>query len=1310
LQKLEHNKLQELDFSFGKERQTVKPKKQKPVVVKNEAPKELSLQDQLLQKFNRLNIKNVTAVPEIDEFDGDSSADSDFADPENTLIKGKGSHTAVVGVENEFTIVARTSDGRELTVGGDDFSVRLIRRIKGPDEGPYEVEGQVQDLGNGQYRVVYVPMYLGDYDIEITLDNKHKLSHSSIRKVRVIPGDTSAFQCVVLDPLYTTQTEGQTFEFTIQARDAYGNNRTRGGDKFQMNFDYYGTNMNNRPLMVDDYADIVDQDDGTYKVTVRIPLPGKFRLVVGLEDGLIPSLDPFDFDAEIAPMPDLLINYEDFYPGSSVAQFRATIMDNVHQEFNRDNTRWVSVVCNQPIRDLTNDLRKQIEDEFRNRFTEWLKASRKNVFTKIQKANEQAMGKTEPTDEDAFKEDSSINFYWGNIDSVDNQLRCDELRTVYNQKLNIDQVQEPVNYVTITDSFTDWSNYEEWMRQRLREEEERRRQEEADRLRREQELKRLEEQRKSSQTIRLPLMDPNALNVIPRLCSVNFWMIIAAMMRQAKERNPQGVNLDEYGFIKQYETPEMTVKELRSSEVYNVARKLDVKLFGDFLLSVAQRHFFEMLKDLEKNINPMAYKVVDGDLKGCGKRTFERFKHAHTVLLKIINNNNNKLTLGGMNQYAEVDDEMLEKVKPLMLAYKRKLLVILQDAVADMFQVLKTRGGPDLSDNKKIEKMSTNCHFFKSNISELFHAYNTAYAEELSGLARKIMVQELQFAKINSKDNATTPSFSVQVPINELFDRYLYAKKRSNRGVRDRSKPGLVNPYKVAYIKENRVVWEAIRSGSLPAISISDRATRKKIAYDNAVELLTVIAANHSKRFTREELQLFSHDGEPLMVPFTSLSLLTPFFVNDREDRQVMEHQEALLEALNNNAVKQITLDVHDNGPPVTINVAFREPCYINIGVNVVIKTFMCGIGIQRAINCRSNGMRLFERKVQKFRAALGRAKQNLRKNVIQYISNVFTVQSREGQIYRKRLMDRISRVEQVFILLVQEEAATTREVSMMDYEFSQKQKELETRIKTWMENFDSITSVEYQYQMHIKSLVNELLALHKRIWQAEKKWEVRYDELVEVETTFVQELFTSVLTIQQSGNANFPQPPQWIEYTEMVKKERDLQELYNDLRFLYHNGLHEKWTQGVVETDEVKDIDNYSVPVRIIMLSFMIGEQAHFGCKSGKDRTGEAQDQCMEFAEMREQFGEYPQVKLEKKKFNEHRKQIHTNLAMNAGSLDIIRVNVALYGSKMDKSVAGRFLPGFFHKYKGLSSLDKITFESKDKAWDKYEEIASNL
>lgn len=38
--------------------------------------------------------------------------------------------------------------------------------------------------------------------------------------------------------------------------------------------------------------------------------------------------------------------------------------------------------------------------------------------------------------------------------------------------------------------------------------------------------------------------------------------------------------------------------------------------------------------------------------------------------------------------------------------------------------------------------------------------------------------------------------------------------------------------------------------------------------------------------------------------------------------------------------------------------------------------------------------------------------------------------------------------------------------------------------------------------------------------------------------------------------------------------------------------------------------------------------------------------------------------------------------LAMNGSSMDIMRQNLGIPGSKMDAVISGRFLPGYYQKY----------------------------
>jgi len=371
----------------------------------------------------------------------------------------------------------------------------------------------------------------------------------------------------------------------------------------------------------------------------------------------------------------------------------------------------------------------------------------------------------------------------------------------------------------------------------------------------------------------------------------------------------------------------------------------------------------------------------------------------------------------------------------------------------------------------------------------------------------------------------------------------------------------------------------------------------------------------------------------------------------------------------------------------------------MNVGTNVVIKTLMLGIGIQRAVNAREYGVRRYEEKIQKFLVALGSHKQMLRQHILQYLNSVFG-STREGAMYKDTLVKRLEQVESAYYCLCRDQNETKRKRHVLEFELKTKQVELERKMREdWIPYFDQATSVEITYQTKIKYLVNEIYSIMHSLYKIECKYESRYDEIIETEQAFIKELHDTILNMQQS-NKMFQAPSRWGEYCEFVQKEKDIYDLYSDFRFLFHEGMHEKFSQGLVETSHVKEIDPYALPVRVIILSFLIGEQGHFNCKSGKDRTGELHDQIQEFAELREQFNEYPKQRVEKKLFNYHRQHIHTNIALNGGSLEIIKQNLGVPGSKADAAVSGRFKEGFYQKYKGLSNVDNLTYAPNLDYW----------
>jgi hypothetical protein len=1293
--------------------------------------------DRVEQEFKLLEDRNIKldfAIPERksqkleDEFDLKLQLDdalSSMIDSEQCTIEGRGADTAFASEENVFTIIARNKKGEPLTTGGDRFDVNLVM-----DSDPTQVvKGRVRDLGNGRYEVRYIPSRVGKYHWNILLDGKHQLTHKTTKiPVRVVPGDVCIQNSVIIDPqhLQPNQREGDTFVFHIQARDKCGNNCTRGGFKFHRSqLVYLGNNVKNKPIDCSSHVGITDLSNGQYRVSVKNCLPGMFQLYLGDEEGnLVPQLNPFSLGVSPAPVPKLLVKFEQYKPGSGVAQFRVTAfdgnskppyIDDLNDPRIRDNTKWVSVVCNEPIgTNLSNEEMANMEETFRTQFVNWINDARKEIFNRLINPKQEDREEDEVTD----TVHSSI---WAGLNSISNESKCIQLKDNLNKNNVFPKKNTPVDYVTISDDYMDWSKYDNMLKKEQdeanRREMELKIQEENERKRREdEERRRQEEYRKSllrtQPPVVVPVTDPNQYTVKPRLCAINFWVVLSNLMTDAVSSQANMKNIEPSGLIKGFETQELRIRVMTRPDVYYTAKKKDVKLYGDLTLNIAQRYIFEMLEEFQQTLGS-SYHFLEPFINQECKKCFAEFERIHRVFGQLIESTDPHIAIGGEDMFSDVDKSMRKKAKNLIMGFKRVLLQAILMTNQKLSQEMKRRD-PRGMDDDSVTSIVKRSLFFKTTLNDVFNGFLRATAYTMSSQPRKIMAQELSFLRpvdlsrndINSPMVATK-SYAVQIPINSLFDSCLY-NTRSGRSTKDRFRQGLVNPYKVVYIKDNRVIAESIRSGSLTAIGIEDKQERQIVTRINAAELLRVLAANHAKRFTRKELELLNERNESLHIPFTSVSLLTPFFLNDREDRQLMEHQMALLAMLEEEKVNSVVIDLYDNQPPIHINVCFPDPCLINIGTNVVIKTFMCGLGIQRAINGREFGMRRFEQKVQKFLTSLGSHKQSIRKDLHLYLNQIFS-SSREGSMYKDTLVKRLEQVETAFYCLCRDENLTKQKRNYLEFELKNKQAELEKRMRQdWLPNFDQATSVEITYQTKIKYLVNEIHTIMRNLYKIESKFESRYAEIIELEQLFIKELHSTVVTLQQTVK-NFPLPPRWAEFCEFVQKEKDIWDLFSDLRYLYHEGMHEKFSQGLVESSHVKGVDPYAVPVRVNLLSFLIGEQSHFNCKSGKDRTGELTDQICEFAELREQFNEYPKQRVEKKLFNHHRQHIHTNIAMNGGSLEIIKQNLGLPGSKADASVSGRFKDGFYQKYKGLSNIDNTSYASNLEFWQNHFHCSPN-
>jgi filamin len=162
----------------------------------------------------------------------------------NSYATGPALKGLVDNEPGEFTIHAVDADGKPRTDGGDNFDVK----INGP-QGP--VKPDVTDNGDGTYDVKFDPSEPGPYDISVDLEGQP--IKDSPWKVKCKEG-TDASKCGF-----------GIFSFTLQSRDKRGNNKTFGGDDFQVKI--------TGPSGSEVESKTKDNGDGTY--TAVYALTGK---------------------------------------------------------------------------------------------------------------------------------------------------------------------------------------------------------------------------------------------------------------------------------------------------------------------------------------------------------------------------------------------------------------------------------------------------------------------------------------------------------------------------------------------------------------------------------------------------------------------------------------------------------------------------------------------------------------------------------------------------------------------------------------------------------------------------------------------------------------------------------------------------------------------------------------------------------------------------------------------------------------------------------------------------------------------------
>jgi fibro-slime domain-containing protein len=180
----------------------------------------------------------------------------------------------VAGSVSSVTIQARDACRNTITLGGDgaSFSYYLLYSDGVTRFNPSAT--QLADNGNGQYVLSYNPTKAGVWTLNILFAGSP--INGNPWKVTVAPGTTSATTSYFLPNPLPVASAGVQYSYTIYALDAFGNNRTVGGDSFSVAF--------SSSTFI---SSVTDNNNGKYTVTYTGTLPGAFTVSTSLQSGNI---------------------------------------------------------------------------------------------------------------------------------------------------------------------------------------------------------------------------------------------------------------------------------------------------------------------------------------------------------------------------------------------------------------------------------------------------------------------------------------------------------------------------------------------------------------------------------------------------------------------------------------------------------------------------------------------------------------------------------------------------------------------------------------------------------------------------------------------------------------------------------------------------------------------------------------------------------------------------------------------------------------------------------------------------------------
>ena len=134
-------------------------------------------------------------------------------------------------------------------------------------------------LWAGHYHVAYTGNVAGSYSLALTLNGEP--IHASPFNLALMSADTDPAMCDLHGVGLNGSVAGVGAEFTITARDQFGNQREQGGET-----DKFSVNMSTEAHFY--MLDLTDNQDGTYTASYKLDKADTYTITV------LPFVHPYD--------------------------------------------------------------------------------------------------------------------------------------------------------------------------------------------------------------------------------------------------------------------------------------------------------------------------------------------------------------------------------------------------------------------------------------------------------------------------------------------------------------------------------------------------------------------------------------------------------------------------------------------------------------------------------------------------------------------------------------------------------------------------------------------------------------------------------------------------------------------------------------------------------------------------------------------------------------------------------------------------------------------------------------------------------